>query len=250
MARRVCGGWLATQTRNYCQLFDCHWRTDWRTQQRDFGRAGDEGGVAGRGREDWLERVDYLRRLFVANSLDIRSHVPAHNKSLSIGLQCPTGHQVANRRRWPRSGRGPWTSWATTHDPPPPTTYPRCPISEQRTCCAGIPHWRNCDKFKCGFLVVLAWQELWGDLNEFVLVNGLRYSGLYRGQISRSVVQLRLGTARALARSSCDIWNPFRRILVQLYQKKKKMKCFENSNKYGIWYFTYKRFSLNVGEFD
>jgi len=115
MVRRVCGGWLATQTRNYCQLFDCHWRTDWRTQQRDFW-----GGAGGPG-QDLLKRVGYLRRLFVANSLDIRSHVWRTTKSVYRLhwqlLDCPTGHQVANRRRWPRSGRGPWTSGAPTPDP-------------------------------------------------------------------------------------------------------------------------------------
>lgn len=28
------GAWLATQTRNYCQLFDCQWRTVWLTKWR------------------------------------------------------------------------------------------------------------------------------------------------------------------------------------------------------------------------
>jgi len=49
MVRRVCGGWLATQTRNYCQLFDCHWRTDWRTQQRDLEGEGDLGRTCSKG---------------------------------------------------------------------------------------------------------------------------------------------------------------------------------------------------------
>jgi len=98
-------------TVNYLTVIDAP------TDGRNRGTLEGEGGPG----QDLLKRVGYLRRLFVANSLDIRSHVWRTTKSVYRLhwqlLDCPTGHQVANRRRWPRSGRGPWTSGAPTPDP-------------------------------------------------------------------------------------------------------------------------------------
>jgi len=172
MVRRVCGGWLATQTRNYCQLFDCHWRTDWRTQQRDLEGEGDLGRTCSKGLAIcvgclWPTLLTFARMYGAQQSLSIGCTGSSSTARLAIKSLTVAAGLVLVEVLGPQ-------------EPRPPT-----PDSEQPTCCAGIPHWRNCDKFKCGFLVVRAWQELWGELNEFVLVNGPRSDILYWPGVSQ-----------------------------------------------------------------